>query len=83
MHVTIRKIGNSHGIVIPKPMLLEAGLDDEAELTVEDGALVLRRGARSARQGWAARRPHRRLPKRTTTIVLGDLANDDDERLTW
>ncbi|MEQ8482887.1 MAG: hypothetical protein RIB46_00840 [Pseudomonadales bacterium] len=82
MHVTIRRIGNSQGIVIPKPMLLQAGLEHEAELTVEDGALVLRRPERPVRHGWAdgalqiaeADDDH---------LVLGDLANADDEGLTW
>lgn len=41
--VTIRRIGNSQGIVIPKPLLAQVGLEGEAEMTVEDGALVLRK----------------------------------------
>jgi antitoxin MazE len=82
MHVTIRRIGNSQGIVIPKPMLLQAGLEHEAELTVEDGALVLRRPNRSARQGWA-QGALQIAEANDDHLVLGDLANDDDERLTW
>jgi hypothetical protein len=31
MITTIRRLGNSRGIIIPKPMLKEAGLDEEAE----------------------------------------------------
>jgi antitoxin MazE len=55
IHVSIRQIGNSQGVVIPKPVLAQLGLDASAgvEMTIEDGALVLRRPASPARTGWA------------------------------
>jgi antitoxin MazE len=55
MHVSIRRIGNSQGVVIPKPVLAQLGLNGEvgAEITIEGGALVLRRPASPARTGWA------------------------------
>ena len=42
LHVRIRKIGNSQGVVIPKPVLVQLGLNSEvgAEMTIKDGALV-------------------------------------------
>ena len=54
MRTSLRKIGNSQGILIPKPMLIQAGLEDEIEIEIEDGALVLR-AARPAnpRAAWA------------------------------
>lgn len=33
------KIGNSRGVRIPKPLLEQAGLEDEVELTVVDGEI--------------------------------------------
>ena len=53
MHVTIRPFGNSRGVIIPKPLLAQVGLQDEAEIEVQDGALVLRPLKVPARQGWA------------------------------
>ena len=53
MITTIRRLGNSRGIIIPKPMLKEAGLDEEAEIALERGAIVLRKPNRVPRQGWA------------------------------
>ena len=45
MHVSIRQIGNSQGVVIPKPFLAQLGLNGEAgaETTIESGddALVM------------------------------------------
>lgn len=55
VHMSIRQIGNSQGIVIPKPVLAQLGLDAKAivEMTIEDGALVFRRPANPVRTGWA------------------------------
>ncbi|HUG93214.1 MAG TPA: AbrB/MazE/SpoVT family DNA-binding domain-containing protein [Planctomycetaceae bacterium] len=46
-------IGNSRGIRIPKPMLDEAGLSGQVEITAEEGALVIR-PVKKPRAGWAA-----------------------------
>ena len=55
LHVSIRQIGNSHGVVIPKPLLAQVGLESAngAEMTIESGAIVLRRPAATVRVGWA------------------------------
>src|SRR5256885_479300 len=47
------KIGNSHGIRIPKRLLEQVGLTGEVEIEVQSGQLVIR-PVRSARQGWDA-----------------------------
>ncbi len=52
MRARIVRIGNSKGIRIPKALLVEAGLKDEAELAVRDGALVVS-PVRRVREGWA------------------------------
>ena len=49
----IRPVGNSQGVIIPKLMLAQVGLEDEAEMTFERGALVLRKPAKPARSGCA------------------------------
>lgn len=38
MEVTIRKMGNSQGVLIPKPILAQVGLEGKALLTVHDEA---------------------------------------------
>ena len=43
MNIEIIRIGNSQGIRIPKSVLQQCGLVDRAELTVEDGRLILQR----------------------------------------
>lgn len=54
MKTAIRKMGNSHGILIPKPFLLQTGLDiGEVEIQVQDDAIVIRKPRRNPREGWA------------------------------
>jgi len=55
------RIGNSRGVRLPKPLIEEAGLSDEVEVRVQDGALVIT-AARRPRLGWteAARRMRER-----------------------
>lgn len=83
MHVTIRQIGNSQGIVIPKPLLAQIGLDGgEAEMTIEGGALVLRKPATAARVGWAD--AARKIAGRgDDALVMGEFGNQEDAELAW
>jgi antitoxin MazE len=48
----IVRIGNSHGIRIPKALLEEAQLKDVVDITVQNGALVVR-PVKTVREGWA------------------------------
>ena len=48
----IVRIGNSQGVRIPKPLLVQAGLGDEVELHAETGRIVIA-AARRPRAGWA------------------------------
>ena len=42
MKIAIRRIGNSKWMIIPTVILNQIGLEHEAELSVKDGALVIR-----------------------------------------
>ena len=84
VHVTIRQIGNSQGVVIPKPILAQLGLDARAgvEMTIEDDALVLRRPASPARGGWAE--AARNIAEAgDDELAMGEFANDGDSELIW
>jgi antitoxin MazE len=54
MRARIVRIGNSHGIRIPKSILEATGLSDEVELEVGEDRLVVR-AVRRPREGWEAR----------------------------
>ena len=53
MKTTIRKVGNSHGVIIPLAMLAQAGIQDEAEMLVEKRTIVLRKPRKAVRARWA------------------------------
>lgn len=84
-HVTLRQIGNSQGIVIPKPLLAQVGLVGEAsaEISVENGTLVLRKPRRTVREGWAE--AARAIAERgEDTLVMGEFGNEgDDTEIVW
>jgi antitoxin MazE len=52
MKTHLIQVGNSRGIRLPKPLISQAGLTDEVELHVRDGAIVIE-NASSPREGWA------------------------------
>ena len=52
MKIRLVRIGNSRGVRLPKTIIAQAGLTDEVELGVRDGAVVIARTT-SARLGWA------------------------------
>ncbi|HEX7339768.1 MAG TPA: hypothetical protein VF271_07545 [Rhodanobacteraceae bacterium] len=82
MRTTIRKMGNSQGVIIPKPLLAEVGLTDEAVMTIENDALVLRPVRHSPREGWAD--ASQRIAERgDDVLVWPELVNADDEHLKW
>ena len=84
MHVTIRQIGNSQGFVVPKPLLAQVGLDNEsgAEMTIEGGALVLRKPVNAARVGWAEAAKKLRATG-DDALVMGEFGNAADAELVW
>jgi len=52
MRTRIVRIGNSQGIRIPKPLIQEAGLQEDVEIVAKGNTLVIRR-ADPPRAGWA------------------------------
>jgi len=80
--VTVRRIGNSLGIVIPKPVLAQVGLSEQAELTVERGAIVLRKPRKTARSGWAEAAQSVAL-EGEDELLMGEFANAADTELEW
>ena len=82
MLVTIRRLGNSHGILIPKPVLKQLGLPDELEMQVEGNTIILRKPAATPRAGWADA-ASRIAAAGDDALVLPDFENEADSELTW
>lgn len=82
MEVAIRKMGNSQGVLIPKPILAQVGLEGAADLQVRDGVIEIRPLHRNPRPGWAedARRV---AATGDDAPVWPELANAADSELVW
>ena len=52
MTQSIRKIGNSLGIILPRPLLQQAGISGEVTLELIDGAIVLKAATAHPRADW-------------------------------
>jgi antitoxin MazE len=84
MKASIVRIGNSRGIRLPKPILEQCAFEDEVEMEVQRGQLIIRSPHRP-RQGWErvfklmAERRDDRLPDR----VAESGAAWDEEEWEW
>ncbi len=82
MRIAIRKLGNSRGVILPKPLLAQAGLVDEAEVNVENGVIMLRPVKRSPREGWAE--ASRTIAKAgEDKLAWPEFGNRGDKDLKW
>jgi len=84
MQSSLKKIGNSAGVVIPKPMLTEIGAKagDNIDLTVENGRIVIQPLVKRPRAGWADD-SKRLAAEGDDELVWPEFANDDDDQLVW
>lgn len=86
MKTAIRKMGNSQGVLIPKPFLLQTGLDlGEVEIQVENDAIVIRKPKKKFREGWAeACRQLAATAAAQEQVVVWPLAQTEkDAGFTW
>lgn len=84
MEVAIRQIGNSKGVVLPKPLLAQAGLHDQstADIRVEGGVITLRRPSQLVRSGWSDAAKVISAHGEDT-LLMGEFGNAQDAELVW
>lgn len=82
MITPIRRMGNSQGVLIPKPLLQQIGLAEEAEMIVEGNTLVLRRPQPAPRTGWADA-AKAIAACGDDSLVWPEFANEDDADIVW
>ena len=84
MQTTVRKLGNSAGLIIPKAVLNELGLSagDRVDCVLEQGRLVLTPMKAVARAGWAdASRAI--ATSGDDALAWPEFGNADDDLLRW
>ena len=82
MEVAIRKMGNSQGVLIPKPFLAQLGLAGTVDLQVRDGVIEIRPRQKNPREGWAAD-SQRLAAADDDALVWPEFANATDAELIW
>ena len=82
MKTRLVKIGNSRGVRIPKPLIEEAGLENEVEMRIVEAGILIE-GSPDARVGWdeAARRVRERGDDRLIDEVVP--TEFDQTEWTW
>lgn len=86
MQTALRKMGNSSGIILPKPILTALGLPTGAKLDLEldDGRVIVTPVKRVPLEGWAvAAAAIGALPLKEEEQDWLDISNDFDDEWTW
>ena len=78
MKTTVRKIGNSRGVLIPAALLAACRIENEIELHIHDGRLIMA-PVRAPRAGWF----DNVVVGRETTAEWPDVLAGDDKEWTW
>lgn len=82
MEVAILKMGNSQGVLIPKPILAQVGLEGAADLQVRNGVIEIRPVRCNPREGWAD--DAQRLGNSgDSAVVWPDVSNEVDDNWVW
>ena len=82
MKIAIRKMGNSQGVILPKPVLAQLGLESEAEMSIERDAIVLRKPRTCVREGWAEA-SKAIAASGDDKLVWPEFGNAGDSELAW
>jgi antitoxin MazE len=76
-------MGNSQGVLIPKPFLAQTGMDvGEVEIAIESNAIVIRKLQKKARQGWAEA-SKAVAAAGDDKLVWPEFSNEGDKDIVW
>jgi antitoxin MazE len=80
MKTKIVRIGNSRGVRIPKPLLEQAGLEDEVQLRVVESGIIIE-GVATTRAGWGP--AAELLRDRGEDSLLDEIVATDFDESEW
>lgn len=82
MKARLVRIGNSRGIRLPKPLIEQAGLGEEVELLVQEGAILIQ-STTAARAGWADAARHLAETQDTGLLDTPSATKFDEGEWKW
>ena len=87
MLTSMRKIGNSRGVLIPAAFLVSCQIEDQVDMQLQDGQIVIKPVRRKLRDGWFV---HAAAPSKTVLAQEKVEAHDwsdapvaDDSEWVW
>lgn len=80
MKTRLVQIGSSKGIRIPKPLIEQAGLRDEVDVTVRGDAIIVRPLV-DPRDGWAE--AFQEMAKRGDDVLLDEVVATEWDASEW
>jgi antitoxin MazE len=84
MRAAVRKLGNSAGVIIPKPILIQIGAEvgDDLDLSLDENRIVLAPLKRHPRAGWA--KAAKCIAEASDdALVWPEFGNAGDAELKW
>ena len=81
METKVVQIGNSKGIRIPQKILGQCHIEDSVDLTVKNGALILKPIKKAPREGWALQAEKMHAAGDDRLLIPAVLC--DDLELNW
>jgi len=83
MKTSIRKMGNSQGVLIPKPFLAQTGMEvGEVDIEIESDAIVIRKPSKKIRMGWAEA-SKAVAAAGDDKLAWPEFSNEGDRNLKW
>lgn len=79
MQVSLRKVGNSQAVIIPKAILLQLGLANQLEMEVQEDKIILS-APKNIRNGWAV--AARQIAEQGDDELL-DFPMDSEDEWIW
>ena len=84
MRIALRKMGNSSGVIIPKPLLIQIGAQagGDVEMAAEGDRIVIQAIKSARREGWA-QASKTLADSGDDMLVWPEFGNEDDQALAW
>lgn len=82
LQIAIRAIGNSKGVVIPKIILEQSGIEGVVEMTIDGEKIILSKPRTISREHWA-QDAQNLVRAGEDELLLGDFANEEDGDWVW
>ncbi|MEI6612940.1 MAG: AbrB/MazE/SpoVT family DNA-binding domain-containing protein [Betaproteobacteria bacterium] len=82
LQVAVRAIGNSKGVVIPKIILEQSGIEGVVEMSVEGEKIILSKPKQAVRKQWS--QDAKGIAQAgEDELVLGEFGNEEDKDWVW